>query len=128
MFAHALRRVFRGALKAILRRTYHETDEIIYSFKDLELHTKSMKLYKDNKEVELTAVEFNLLFTLFKNKGQVLSREQLINLSFGIEYEGYDRNIDSYIKRIRQKVEDDPKIPKLLITKYGAGYVFGGKE
>jgi DNA-binding response OmpR family regulator len=115
-------------IKAILRRTYHETDEIIYSFKDLELHTKSMKLYKDNKEVELTAVEFNLLFTLFKNKGQVLSREQLINLSFGIEYEGYDRNIDSYIKRIRQKVEDDPKIPKLLITKYGAGYVFGGKE
>jgi DNA-binding response OmpR family regulator len=115
-------------VKAILRRTYHNADEIIHSFKGLKLHTKSMKLYKDNKEVELTAVEFNLLFTLFKNKGQVLTREQLINLSFGNEYEGYDRNIDSYIKRIRQKIEDDPKTPKLLITKYGAGYVFGGKE
>jgi DNA-binding response OmpR family regulator len=115
-------------VKAILRRTYHNADEIIHSFKGLKLHTKSLKLYKDNKEVELTAVEFNLLFTLFKNKGQVLTREQLINLSFGNEYEGYDRNIDSYIKRIRQKIEDDPKTPKLLITKYGAGYVFGGKE
>lgn len=115
-------------VKAILRRTYHNADEIVYSFKDLKLHTKSMKLYKDEKEVELTAVEFNLLFTLFTNKGQVLSREQLINLSFGNEYEGYDRNIDSYIKRIRQKIETDPKKPEILITKYGAGYVFGGKD
>jgi DNA-binding response OmpR family regulator len=115
-------------VKAILRRTYHNADEIVYSFKGLTLHTKSMKLYKNDKEVELTVVEFNLLFSLFKNKGQVLTREQLINLSFGNEYEGYDRNIDSYIKRIRQKIEDDPKRPELLITKYGAGYVFGGKS
>jgi DNA-binding response OmpR family regulator len=115
-------------VKAILRRTYHNADEIVYGFKGLRLHSKGMKLFKDDIEVELTAVEFNLLFTLFKNKGQVLSREQLINLSFGNEYEGYDRNIDSYIKRIRQKIEDDPKNPKVLITKYGAGYVFGGKD
>lgn len=115
-------------IKAIIKRTYHESDEIIYTIKDLKLHTKSRKLYKADKEVELTAVEFNLLFTLFKNKGQVLSREQLINLSFGSEYEGYDRNIDSYIKRIRQKIEDEPKAPKLLIMKYGAGYVFGGND
>ncbi len=115
-------------VKAMLKRTYHEADEIIYSYKDLRLHTKSMKLYKEDKDVELTAVEFNLLFTLFKNKGQVLSREQLIDLSFGTNYEGYDRNIDSYIKRIRQKIEDDPKNPELLVMKYGAGYVFGGNE
>lgn len=115
-------------IKAILRRTYHNADEIIYKYKGLKLHSKSMKLYKDDHEVELTAVEFNLLFTFFKNKGQVLTREQLINLSFGMEYEGYDRNIDSYIKRIRQKIEDDPKKPELLITKYSIGYIFGGKD
>ncbi len=115
-------------VKALLRRTYHDTDEIIYTYKKLALHTKSMKLFKDRQEVDLTSVEYRLLFTLFKNRGQVLSRELLINLSFGNEYEGYDRNIDSYIKRIRQKIESNPKIPELLITKYGAGYVFGGKD
>ena len=113
-------------VKAILKRTYQESDEIVYSIDDLKLYAKSMKLYKGNKEVELTSVEFKLLFTLFRNKGQVLSRDQLIELAFGTEYEGYDRNIDSYIKRIRQKIEDEPKKPRLLTTKYGAGYVFGG--
>lgn len=113
-------------IKAILKRTYHEANEIIYTFDNLKLYAKSMKLYKNDKEVELTSVEFNLLFTFFKNKGQVLSRDQLIELSFGNDYEGYDRNIDSYIKRIRQKIEDEPKEPRLLKTKYGAGYVFGG--
>lgn len=64
-------------VKAILRRTYHNSAEIVYNFKGLRLYTKGMKLYKNDKEVELTAVEFNLLFTLFKNKGQVLNRELL---------------------------------------------------
>jgi len=49
-------------------------------------------------------------------------------LAYGNDYEGYDRNIDSFIKRIRQKIEDDPKNPKILVTKYGAGYIFGGDE
>lgn len=62
----------------------------------------------------------------FRNKGRVLSREQLIELAYGYDYEGYDRNIDSYIKRIRQKIENDPRNPKILVTKYGAGYMFGG--
>lgn len=113
-------------IKAILRRTYQEADEIIYSHRGLKLFSNSMKLTKNGMDIELTSVEFNLLYTLFKNKGQVLSREQLISLSFGDLYEGYDRNIDSYIKRIRQKIEDDPGNPEYLITKYGAGYVLGG--
>ena len=115
-------------IKVILRRTYQDTGEIIYTHTNLRLLTKSMKLYKDEEEIGLTAVEYKLLEVLFKNKGQILSREQLINLAFGTEYEGYDRNIDSYIKRIRQKIEDDPGDPKLLISKYGAGYVFGGSD
>ena len=113
-------------IKAVLRRTYHGTGEVVYSFKGLRLLTKSMKLYKDDEEVTLTSVEYKLLKVLFKNKGQILSREQLITLAFGSEYEGYDRNIDSYIKRIRQKIEDDPGKPRLLVSKYGAGYIFGG--
>lgn len=115
-------------IKAIIRRIYQEADEIIYTHKELKLFTKSMKLLKGKSEIELTSVEFNLMLTLLKNKGRVLSREQLIRLSFGEQYEGYDRNIDSYIKRLRQKIEDIPGKPEYIITKYGAGYVFGGDE
>lgn len=113
-------------IRVIFKRVYKESDEIIYNVKNLKLYTKSMKLVRDSYEVNITGAEFNLLHILFKNKGHVLTREQLINYAFGNNYEGYDRNIDSYIKRIRKKIEDDPKNPKLLITKYGVGYVFGG--
>jgi len=115
-------------IKALFKRVYHETDEIVYHHRELSLHTKSMKLYKNDQEIPITSAEYNLLSVLFKNKGQVLSREQLINLAYGHEYEGYDRNIDSYIKRIRQKIESNPKNPEYLISKYGAGYVFGGEK
>ena len=113
-------------IKAVLKRAYQDAGEIIFTHHNFRLLTKSMKLYKNDEEIDLTSVEYKLLEVLFRNKGQVLSREQLIRLAFGSEYEGYDRNIDSYIKRIRQKIEEDPKKPKLLISKYGAGYVFGG--
>jgi len=115
-------------IQVFLKRIYHESDEIIYSFGDLSLHTKSMKLFKCDKEISITSAEYRLLFALFKNKGQVLTREQIITLAYGDDYEGIDRNIDSSIKRIRQKIENDPKKPEILTTKYGAGYVFGGEE
>lgn len=113
-------------IRVLLKRVYHESDELIYHCKDLSLHSGSMKLFKDDVEINITAAEYNLLLAMFKNQGQVLTREQLISLAFGFNYEGYDRNIDSYIKRIRQKIEQDPKNPEFLITKYGAGYIFGG--
>lgn len=113
-------------VQVFLRRIYNETDEIIYQ--NLKLYPKSMKLLKDNQEIDMTAAEYKVLEALVKNKGQILSREQLIEQAFGGEYEGYDRNIDSFIKRIRQKIEVDSKNPKLLVTKYGAGYIFGGER
>lgn len=115
-------------IKTLLKRVYHELDEIIYQCKDLSLHTKSMRLYKKNDEIQITAAEYNLLLVMFKNQGQVLTREQLIELAYGNEYEGYDRNVDSYIKRIRQKIEDNPRNPQILVTKYGVGYTFGGNH
>lgn len=113
-------------VNALIKRVYNNTDEIVYNCEDLSLHVKSMKLYKNNVEIPITAAEFGLLSALFRYQGQVLTREQLIELAYGYDYGGYDRNVDSYIKRIRQKIENDPKNPTLLITKYGAGYVLGG--
>lgn len=113
-------------VNAILKRVYKENLDIVYIHENLKLELNSMKLYKNDEEVIITAAEFSLLMVFFKNKNQILSREQLIHLAYGLEYEGYDRNIDSYIKKIRQKIEDNPKEPKFLVTKYGAGYMFGG--
>ena len=115
-------------IKAVFKRVYNENDEIILHVNELKLHINKMKLYKNDKEIILTSTEFHLLKTFMNNYDIVLTRERLIQLSFGYDYEGFDRNIDSYIKRIRKKIEDDPKNPKYLITKYRAGYVFGGES
>lgn len=113
-------------IKRLLKRIYHELDELVLTCEDLSLYTGSMKLYRSEEEIEITSAEYSLLLVLFNNQGQVLSREQLIELAYGSAYEGYDRNIDSYIKRIRQKIELNPRDPQILRTKYGAGYIFGG--
>lgn len=115
-------------VQVFLRRIYNEGNEIVYQHQNLRLYSKSLMLLKDDKAVDLTAAEYKVLLVLMKNKGQILSREQLIDQAFGGDYEGYDRNIDSFIKRIRNKIEIDSKNPKLLVTKYGVGYVFGGER
>ena len=60
--------------------------------------------------------------------GKVFSREQIIEQAYGDDYEGVDRNVDSYVKKIRQKIERDPRSPEILVTKYGAGYALGGTK
>lgn len=111
-------------VKVFLKRIYNVGDEVVITAGDLHLYTSSMRLTKGNETIELTSTEFKLLHALMRNMNQVLTREQLIDLAFGVGYDGFDRNIDSYIKRIRQKIESDPKTPKYLKTKYGQGYFF----
>lgn len=78
------------------------------------------------EEISFTPSEFNILYTLLINKGKVLSREQLIEIVFGIDFDGYDRTIDVHIKNIRKKIEEDTKNPKYIITVTKVGYKFGG--
>ena len=121
-------RELMGRVKVFLKRIYQTSDEIVLMEGELKLFTGSMKLHKANVDLDITATEFKLIHTFMRNKGQILTREQLIEQSFGQGYDGFDRNIDSYIKRIRQKIEVDPKKPTILVTKYGVGYVFGGEQ
>lgn len=121
-------RELMGRVKVFLKRIYQTSDEIILMEGELKLFTGSMKLQKARIDIDLTATEFKLIHTFMRNKGQILTREQLIEQSFGQGYDGLDRNIDSYIKRLRQKIEEDPKTPRILVTKYGAGYIFGGEQ
>ena len=97
-------------------------------YKNIKLDQRAMTAYKDGDAIDLTTAEYKLLMTLLKHTGQVLTREQIIEQAYGEAYEGYDRSVDSYIKRLRQKIENDPKNPELLVTKYGAGYRFGGEN
>ncbi|AKN31543.1 transcriptional regulator [Clostridium carboxidivorans P7] len=117
-----------GRVKALIRRTYRDSsplaDYLLFNNGDLEVQIKKMKVKKAGEYVNLTANEFKVLLALLTNPGQVFSREQLVQKAFGEDYEGFDRTIDSYIKNIRQKIEDNHKEPKYIITVYGIGYKF----
>ncbi len=115
-------------VKVFLKRIYNVGDEVVISSGSLQLYTSSMKVVRSGEALDLTSTEFKILHALMKNMNQILTREQLIELVFGVGYDGFDRNIDSYIKRLRQKIEADPKRPEYLKTKYGQGYVFDGDD
>ncbi|MFV0254586.1 MAG: response regulator transcription factor [Erysipelotrichaceae bacterium] len=114
-------------VKVFIKRVYGDNSEEILVIDEIRLYVNSMKVYKEDTLLDLTAMEFKLLYTLMKYRNHVLDRGQLIELTFGYDYDGYDRNIDSYIKRIRYKIETDPRNPKYLKTKYGQGYQFIGE-
>jgi DNA-binding response OmpR family regulator len=115
-------------VRALLRRTYKDTapmaDILTFNNGDLEIDIKKMTVNKQGKAVNLTTNEFKVLTTFLTNPGQVFSREQLVEKSFGMDYEGFDRTVDTYIKNIRQKIEDNPKEPMYITTIYGMGYKF----
>jgi len=117
-----------GRVKALIRRSYRESsplaDYLIFNNGDLEVDVNKMKVKKAGLYINLTTIEFKILLALLTNPGQVFSREQLVQKAFGVDYEGFDRTIDSHIKNIRQKIEDNHKQPKYIITVYGMGYKF----
>lgn len=119
-----------GRVKALIRRTYRDTnplaEHLVFNNGDLEVDIRKMEVKKQGEKVNLTTNEFKVLTALLTNPGQVFSRERLVEKSFGIDYEGFDRTIDTHIKNIRQKIEDNSKEPKYIVTVYGMGYKFGG--
>ncbi len=80
--------------------------------------------WKDNQPLDLTPIEFDLLYALMRYHGRALSREQLIEHVWGYDYYGDDRVVDVHIGRLRKKIEDDPVHPTLIATVWGAGYRF----
>lgn len=94
---------------------------------DLIIDFESRIVKKQQKTVNLTPNEYSVLTTLMKYPNKVFTRDELINAAFGSEFDGFDRTIDSHIKNIRQKIEDNPKKPIHIKTVHGVGYKFGGK-
>jgi DNA-binding response OmpR family regulator len=92
----------------------------------IDCDKRSVKIWE--QEIPFTPNEFDIICTLVTAKGNVLSREQLIDKIFGVDFSGYDRTIDVHIKNIRKKIEKDTKNPKYIVTVMKAGYKFGGEK
>ena len=86
------------------------------------LDTESRVASRDGQEIELTAREFDLVELLMRNPGKVFSRDALLKLVWGADYQGDIRTVDVHIRRIREKMEVDPAEPVKIMTKWGVGY------
>lgn len=114
--------------KAVLRRTSKYKKEVsILKSKDriLKIDMINQRVLKNNEEINLTKNELSIILTLFSNPNKTFTRNEIIEISFGYDYDAFDRAIDTHIKNIRQKIEDDPKNPKYVKTIYGLGYKAG---
>jgi two-component system, OmpR family, alkaline phosphatase synthesis response regulator PhoP len=112
-------------VKALLRRGRSSgAGDAALVFHRLRLDPQARRVWKDAAPVELTTLEFDLLYALARYRGRVLSREQLIEQVWGYDYYGEDRVVDVHLGRIRKKLEDDAATPRLIVTVRGAGYRF----
>ena len=93
---------------------------------DLRIDCESRRVFSKDKELNLTAKEFDLLELLANNPNKVYSRESLLNIVWGYEYPGDARTVDVHIRRLREKIEVNPSDPKYVYTKWGVGYYFRG--
>lgn len=118
-------------VKVILRRSSDELKPLYKynSFQngDLYIDVESNIIKKKNELLNLTQSEWKILLSLIKYPNKVFTREELVTIALGSEFDGYNRTIDSHIKNLRQKIEDNPKSPSYIITVFGKGYKFGGE-
>ncbi len=92
------------------------------TYKNLMMDTNSQKFFKDNIEIELTPTEFSVLKLFMSNIGRALSRNELFNSVWGKNYFGDLKTLDVYIRRIREKIEENPSEPQYIETVWGFGY------
>nr|WP_317449849.1 response regulator transcription factor [uncultured Sellimonas sp.] len=120
----------KARIKAIMRRTGKKEkdgkDAKVIVKGDLKLDCESRRVFSKEKEINLTAKEFDLLELLAHNPNKVYSREDLLNIVWGYEYPGDARTVDVHIRRLREKIEVNPSDPKYVYTKWGVGYYFRG--
>lgn len=109
-------------VKAILRRCQTAATRKNIVAGDVTIDAERMRVTVKGKEVSLTKSEFDILYALLSRPGKVFTREELVKIVFGEEYEGYSRSIDTHIWSLRRKIEEDPSNPKVIQTVYGVGY------
>ncbi len=122
-------KVLRARVNAVLRRATERPtppSDKLTPCGDLEIDFACRAVKKAGAEVKLTPSEYNILSALAKHPNKVFTRDELIHIAFGDDYEGYDRAVDSHVKNLRQKLGANHCEPTCIVTVYGVGYRFGG--
>ncbi len=122
----------KARIKAIMRRTESKKNSkeeaSMIKIGSVRLDCEGRRTYIDDKKVGLTAKEFEVLELLMRNQDKVYSRENLLKLVWGADYPGDVRTVDVHIRRLREKIEENPSEPKFVHTKWGVGYYFNYAE
>ncbi len=118
-------RELTARVRAVLRRVGNtEPAAQVLHAADLTLDREGRTVQVSDQYVDLTPSEFDILAALMSAPGRVFSRLDLLDIIQGVRYEGYERTIDTHIKNLRGKIEDDPRSPRYIETVYGVGYRF----
>lgn len=113
-------------IKAILRRSSTNESDNLYTYANLTINFEKMQVFKNGQEVKLTANEYKLMAILAQNSGQVLTRQMILEKLWDVDGNFVDENTLSVnVKRLRNKLEDDPKNPAIIKTVFGIGYTWG---
>ena len=118
-------------INAILRRKgkSQDSNKKILKFKNISIHTLEDRVFKNNEEIFLTSAEYKLLLILIQNKNMVLSRAQILEKLWDVTYDFInDNTLSVYIKRLREKIEDDSSKPQYILTVRGLGYKWNGSD
>ena len=111
-------------IKTVLRRYNKDTADGMIKIGNIRINTNEAKVYKDSKEVILTAMEYRLLLIFINNRGIVLSRQKLLEDIWDVAGDFVnDNTLTVYIKRLRDKIEEDPASPNIIKTVRGLGYI-----
>ena len=118
----------KARVRALLRRAagVQRQQGSVLTAGDLSLNTEERVAIRGGKTVDLTAKEYDLIELLMRNPRRVYSRENLMNVVWGYTYAGDYRTVDVHIRRLREKLEQDPAEPEHIMTKWGVGYYFKG--
>ena len=119
-------RELRARIRAMLRRTETEAGGEVYSFGRFELDLGRFELRREGKQLEATHTELKLLTAFIRSRGRVLTREHLLEAVWGSGVFVSDRVVDYHIVALRKKIEDDPAVPRHLVSVRGVGYRFDG--
>ncbi len=117
----------KARVRALLRRSQsgkNEREESRVTIGEITIDANERNTYKNGRVIDLTAREFDIVELMMHNPGRVYSRENLLNLIWGSDYTGDIRTVDVHMRRLREKLEDNPAQPEYVLTKWGVGYYF----
>ena len=113
-------------VRAVLRRPGPRQKFEEVAFGDIRIHLRGRQVFRTGEEIRLTRKEFDLLRYLVEHRGEILTRERLLEEVWGYERFPTTRTVDAHVLRLRQKLEPDPERPVYILTAHGQGYRFAG--